>query len=75
MKFKTTLYPVLPILGIILYTILVIIMIFDSTQRIALYSALSIITVINIGITVFPLKEVKVLNGLLRVISERSEQS
>jgi arginine/ornithine permease len=46
LKFKAPLYPVLPILGIILYTILVIIMIFEPTQRIALYSALPIFAVL-----------------------------
>jgi arginine/ornithine permease len=46
LKFKAPLYPVLPILGIILYTILIIIMIFEPTQRIALYSALPIFAVL-----------------------------
>jgi amino acid permease len=46
LKFKAPLYPVLPILGIILYTILVIIMIFEPTQRIALYSSLPIFAVL-----------------------------
>ena len=40
LKFKAPLYPVLPIAGIILYSLIVIGMALDPTQRIALYTGL-----------------------------------
>jgi arginine/ornithine permease len=49
LKFKAPLYPILPILGIILYTILVAIMVLEPTQRIALYSSLPIFAVIYLS--------------------------
>jgi amino acid permease len=46
LKFRAPLYPVLPILGIVLYILLVIMMFFDPTQRLALYTGLPVYVVL-----------------------------
>lgn len=53
LKYKTPLFPLLPIMGIILYSALVIGMAFQPTQRIALYTGLPLYAIIFLGYKIY----------------------
>jgi amino acid permease len=49
LKYKTPLFPMIPLLGIVLYSALVIGMAFQPTQRIALYTGIPLYAIIYLG--------------------------
>jgi arginine/ornithine permease len=48
LRFKVPAYPVLPICGIIFYIIIVVMMFFDSTQRLALYTGFPVYLILYV---------------------------
>jgi arginine/ornithine permease len=48
LRFKVPVYPILPICGIVFYMLLVVMMFFDSTQRLALYTGLPVYLILYV---------------------------
>lgn len=59
LKYKTPFYPITPIVAIILYVVVIIAMIIDPTERMAIYTGVPTALILYIGYVLFSNKNKK----------------